>query len=214
MNRKQKAAVAIAAAVAVSGVAVGVAFAATDGIGKKQTTHYTFGVPVHRVVIDGDVGDVDVQASARSGVEVVRETGWIFSRPTQHQYVRKGVLHLDSHNRHTFLSATEYRIAVPAGVAVEVHEHAADVSIHGAPGNVSVTSDVGDVSVDLTRAPRRVDVASDVGDVDVTVPRGTYAVTTATDVGEADVHGLVRFDLARRSIHARSDVGDVSVRGR
>lgn len=78
---------------------------------------------------------------------------------------------------------------------------------------VQGTSSNGDVSLAFVRAPIDVEAESSNGDVDVVVPHGEelYAVDATTDNGDARTP--VRTDPSgRRSIVARSDNGDVTVR--
>jgi hypothetical protein len=49
--------------------------------------------------------------------------------------------------------------------------------------------------------------------VNVRVPRGTYAVHANTGLGEQTIDGLVRNDLAPRTIRARAVVGNVAIAG-
>ena len=141
-----------------------------------------------------------------------RSTSWLFSKPTVREYVRDGVLHLESHGH--LLSMSDFHVRVPAGVAVEVSESAADVDVLGAPGSVTVDTSAGDVRVDVTRAPHRITVDTDAGDVHVGVPAGEYAVRVHAGAGDEDVHGIVRNDRAEKSIHVRTDAGDIEVERR
>ena len=214
MSTTRKIAIAVVACFGLAALAAGVAVGAKSVFGTKQTTHARFAVPIHRIVVDGNAGDVKLTAGDRVDVSVKRTSNWLFSKPELRQYVRNGVLHLESHCRHGFLCDTNYAVRMPAGVAVEVDEDAADVQVHGAPGSVSVHSDAGDVDVEVARAPLRIDVESNAGDVDVTVPRGTYAVIADTNAGDESVRGIVRYDRAAHAIRASTDAGDVTVTGR
>jgi hypothetical protein len=103
---------------------------------------------------------------------------------------------------------------VPSGVSVQVQEDAAEVDVRGAPGDVLVETDIGDVRVRLSRAPARIRAHSDVGDIEVSVPPGTYAVDAATDFGRETIRGLRRYDGALKKISAKTNVGDVTVQAR
>ena len=54
---------------------------------------------------------------------------------------------------------------------------------------------------------------SDVGDVRITVPRGTYAVDIHARIGDETVRVMIRSELAKRTIRARTNVGDITVEG-
>jgi DUF4097 and DUF4098 domain-containing protein YvlB len=186
----KKLGIATGAAVVVTGVAVGAAFASI-GWKHHQTKHV--GGSIHAVVIDEDAGDVRVTSEARSDVLVRSTTSWVFHKPHLTTKVENGVLRIETHG-HGFLSGTDYRVAVPNGLAV------------------SVKTDAGNISVDALA--RRISVKTDAGDVHVKVPAGRYAVEANTDAGDTHVRGLVRDDTAPRSISARTDAGNVTVEAR
>jgi DUF4097 and DUF4098 domain-containing protein YvlB len=213
MSKHKKVTIAVAAAIGVAGAAAGVALGAKGVLWNKQTKHERIAVPVHRIVVDGNAGNVEVTTGG-SDVEVKRTTSWLFSKPTVRVYVSNGVLHLESHCGHGVLCATDFRVRAPTGVAVEVDTNAGDVTVKGAPGNVSAEVDAGNIDLDLARAPQRIDAESNAGDVHVAVPRGTYAVSTHTNAGDESVRGLVRYDLAAHTIRASTDAGDITVEGR
>jgi hypothetical protein len=79
---------------------------------------------------------------------------------------------------------------------------------------VDAQTDSGDVSVQAGGDPRSITGHSDSGGVDVTVPAGDYAVDANTSSGKVDIDGISRNDHARRTIQARTDSGDVKLRGR
>ena len=110
---------------------------------------------------------------------------------------------------------TDFRIEVPAGVAVKVRTDVGNVTGTAlASSDVRVKTDVGDVDVDLTTAPDRLEALTDVGDVELRLPDAAYAIDTDTDVGEIDVRGVVQDDRAPRSVTAKTDVGDITIQGR
>jgi hypothetical protein len=78
---------------------------------------------------------------------------------------------------------------------------------------VSATSDQGEVNVALTTEPDLARAVSHYGTVALGVPRGRYAVDASTSYGQRTVTGLVVDETAARQLVARSDQGDVSVRG-
>lgn len=90
----------------------------------------------------------------------------------------------------------------------DVHVASADAR------SVDAQTDSGDVTVDVRSNLGSVSAQSDSGGVDVAVPAGDYAVEAGSGSGEVDVAGLVRDDRAPRSILARTDSGDVTLRGR
>ena len=95
---------------------------------------------------------------------------------------------------------------------------------HSDSGNVDVSTrdvravdaqtDSGDVSVQAGGDPRSITGHSDSGGVDVTVPAGDYAVDANTSSGKVDIDGISRDEHAPRTIEARTESGDVRLRGR
>ena len=110
---------------------------------------------------------------------------------------------------------TDFRIAVPPGVAVQVRTDVGNVTSTAlASSDVRVKTDVGDVDLGLTTAPDRLEALTDVGDVEFRLPDAAYATDTDTDVGEIDINGVVQDDRAPRSVTAKTDVGDITIQGR
>jgi hypothetical protein len=210
MKKTHKVAVAVAAGVAVAATAAGAALASKG----DDAHHRTFAGPIHRIVVDAGASDVRITAGGRSDVDVTTKTSWLLSKPKVEQYVRDGVLHLTSHSKHGLLSETDWTVVAPRGVAVAVETSLGSVKVKGAPGNVSLETDAGNLAVYVTRAPHRIHLEADAADLDVTVPRGEYAVSTHTDAGDVSVHGIVRYDRAAHSIDASTDAGDITIETR
>jgi DUF4097 and DUF4098 domain-containing protein YvlB len=78
---------------------------------------------------------------------------------------------------------------------------------------VSAASDQGEVNVALTTQPDLARAVSHYGTVALGVPHGRYAVDASTSYGQRTVTGLVVDETAPRQLIARSDQGDVNVRG-
>ncbi len=202
----------IAVCVAVGGL--GMTIGARVAFGNDETTRDRVDLPIEKVVVDAGAGDVDVRAAIGSGVEVTQTSSWLFSKPAVTRTLDARVLRLESSCRHGVLCDTDLTIGVPAGMAVEVGAEAGDVAVHGAPGQLTIGTSSGDVTLDLERAPRRIEAETDAGDIRVSVPLGRYAVATHTVAGDELVRGLLRHPRAQRAITVRSDVGDVFVEGR
>lgn len=194
----------------------GIAYGVSQAFGTTSTQTTTVREPVRRVVVDVDAGDVRLVAGA-GPVQVRQQRHYLLRAPKVTRRVQDGVLTVRSHcpGPGVLDCSTDLRVALPRGVAAEVHTDVGDVAAGAldAP-DVQATTNVGDVALDLARPAARVEGRSDVGDVRVTVPAGAYAVDADTDVGESAVRGLVQDDSAARAISAGADVGDVSVRAR
>jgi hypothetical protein len=201
------------AAVAVAG---GVVYAADQTLDKTSTDTRTVAAPVREIVLFAGTGDVQlVRGSDR--VEIRQTRHYVVREPKLTRTVENGVLTLRSTcpGRFVFECETDFRIAVPAGVAVRVSTGTGDIAAVDLDSRrVHARTDVGDVSLDLAGRLDRVDARTDIGDLDIAVPRGTYAVKTQTDVGDREVRGLVQDESAPHAIDVRSDVGDVLVHAR
>ena len=54
----------------------------------------------------------------------------------------------------------------------------------------------------------------DAGNVDIDLPRSEYALDLDTDAGDSSIEGVVRYDLSPHAVKARTDAGDIEIRGR
>ena len=128
--------------------------------------------------------------------------------------------------------SVDYRIEIPAELAVELHSENGDLRLVGLAGpisaraeagsitgeelsstTVSVANDVGDIRLAFTGPVESVSAASDIGDVSVQIPDDstTYHVEASTDVGDRTTS--IRSDpTSTRRIIVTTDVGDVAVR--
>jgi hypothetical protein len=191
-------------------------FGANHAFSKSRTETRPVAGDVRAVVIDDDRGDVRLVSGARR-VEVRETRHYVGRKPKVTRRLRDGVLTLESScsGLGVLKCATDYRVAVPAGVPVQVDTDAGDVSGESLQlGDVRVTTNVGDVDLDFAARPARVEGRTDVGDVEISVPRAAYAVDADNDVGDTSVHGVVADDRAPRSIRANTNVGDLSVHAR
>src|SRR5262249_9774775 len=208
--RLRRIAIALAAAAIAAGAAVAVAVA--KGVfDTTRSGHSRVAEPVHRVVVDGDAGSVRFTAAGPAPVDVTHKSAWLFSEPRVWQRVEGGVLYLRSRCSGGLSCTTDFDVRAAAGTSVEVNENASDVTVLGAPGDVTVETDAGGVRVEVTRAPRRIHTQTDAGAVRVVVPRGVYAVDTSTDAGSETVRGVVRSDRAARPLEARTNAGGGTV---
>jgi hypothetical protein len=203
------------AVLAIAGIGA-ITYAANHALASEKTETGTVTESVRRVVVDVDRGDVKLVA-AGDRVQIHRTLRYVVREPTVTHRVRDGVLTLRGNCATIGVldCSTDFTVGLPPGVAAEVHSDVGDVegAALEAP-ELRVSTNVGDVGLDLARPAAHVDAGSDVGDVDVAVPAGTYAVRAGADVGDREVGGLVQDDRAARTIRAGSDVGDVTVRAR
>jgi len=188
---------------------------------------------VREIVVKSDSGDVDL---APGGARVrVRETQhFVSKKPTLDRTLKDGVLTLDSHCDAVVLRCfADLRVTVPADVKISVDTDSGNIRAESVAVRAAhVRTDSGNVSlrlagrqsrvwahtdsgnVETTVAARAVDAWTDSGNVSVNVPRGDYAVDADTDSGDVDVAGITRNDDALKSIKARTDSGNVTLRAR
>lgn len=216
------------AAVALPGAASGLPF---------TLHHVTTSVPVRgaptRVIVDDNSGSVTVQAG---GPHQVRRTeSWNLIPPKVTQTERDGVLAITTRCPNSIPEndcGVNLVVSVPARVGSDLTAAVGDVAIDGMSGSVSVDAAVGDVTIDrgrsrrvtvtsavgdiragLVRSPRTVRLGSPIGDIRLEVPPGGYAVTATSQLGTAKVNGIKDQASSRRTLTARSVVGDVHVVG-
>ena len=158
----------------------GISAVASIALEREDVTQSTLDSDVERLVVRGDASDVTVVPSTDQRIHVRAEARYVTERPSPNPQVEDGVLRLDGDCGDWWLlggCSIDYRVAVPAGMSVDVETAAGDVSVRGLDArDVRIASDAGDVHVKLYGVPDSVDVTSDAGDVHVEVPRAAYAV--------------------------------------
>jgi hypothetical protein len=181
-----------------------------------------------------DAADVDVVGGA-GAVEVRRTDRFAFGRgPEERRAVEGGVLRIGSSCPDSVLGScsSEYRIAVPDNVQVNIGTSSGSVAVDGLNGSariatssgaiavdafcgfaLSATSASGDVRAATECSPDRVQLRSGSGDVRADVPAGRYQVEAFSDDGSVRVRGVVVTDDASFRIEALSASGDVLVEG-
>ena len=169
--------------------------------------------PVRSLVLQTDAGSVEIVRGPRL---VLRETtsyrGSGDAPHPEHQ-LDGGELTVTSPGCNG--CSTDFRVELPAGVALRASSDAGAVSAEGVDvPEVHLRSDAGNVSADVVGAPTVVEVRSDAGDVSVTVPPGRYAAATDTDAGDENVTGIVNDPQAANRITAETDAGDVTISAR
>lgn len=215
----------------------GAAYGISEALSRSDAQRVVVAQPVQRVLIRADSGNVDVRAGLTDNVVIERRDRWLLERPDVETELRSdGTLVIESACDGLGLvlrCETDFAIAAPSNVDIEVDGSAGDVALRGLRGRVRVETDagditasrlepdvldarteVGDVTLDIFGAPARTNVSTEAGDVNVVVPYGSYRVDAHADAGETLVAGVIRDDLAPQRIEAGADVGDVVVRAR
>jgi hypothetical protein len=214
----------------------GTAFAASEALHRDVRTRTVVTEAVHKIVIDGDTGDVDIRAGLTADVVVIHHDAWLVDRPQIKQRYADGVLTITTRCgrlKALLRCRSDLQVEAPPEIDVSVMAQSGDVDLRGLNGRASVQTDsgdirmhrvdpvtvlaktgAGDIALDLLGEPARTAAQSSAGDVRVTVPYGAYHVDASTDGGQVKVEGVIRDDLAPQAIDVRSGAGDITIRAR
>lgn len=223
---------AIVATLAIVSGVLGAISLITRNSEQESQTYYQ---QVSHVVATIDTGDIAVISGDDSSVTISRYTHWSMRKPTIEESWLGDTLTITAScpnlTMYQMNCGVDYSLTVPPGVTLDIKTNVGDVSVTGIQGNVTMSSDtgdvsasslgspqvtastdVGDVSLGFSIAPTTVAAESDTGDVSVVVPDDQkYSVETDTEVGEVSVT-IGEDSQSDRSISASTDVGDVTIR--
>lgn len=181
----------------------------------------------HVTIKSDDNGHLHVRSRHRSGGRTQPEVG---------VDLRGGILLVENHcdNPGKPSCAVDFDITLPPGVAqIDVSVEQGDVELEGLGGQLAVNVQTGriggrrleaavasmstrrgDIELELVRDAVLVQADTERGDIDLVVPTQNYKVDAIADAGQVDVVRIYHAPNARRRIIARTDSGDVGVRGR
>lgn len=215
----------------------GIAYGISEALDRTAVARTVVADPVQRILIRVDAGNVDVHAGLTDSVVVEHVDRWLLERPDVTTELRDdGTLVLESGCGNVGIvlrCETDFDIAAPSGIDIEIDGSAGDIALRGLRGRVRVRTDegditasrvepvvldartdAGDITLDIFGSPARTNVLTAAGDVNVVVPYGSYRVDASADAGEVRVAGVIRDDLAPLRIEAGADIGDVLVQAR
>jgi len=199
--------------------------------GTHTSVHgYTIAADVSMLVVDGQIGDITVVGSNRSGAEVVTQAAYSSTAPTITRTVSGTTLTVGYTCAMQIACGVAFVIAVPSGTAVHATTDTGAIRLTGLAGPVrakadaglidasgltaqsaSFSTDVGGIDVTFTSPPRDVTAGTRVGAITIRVPvTVAYRVTANAIVGRVTV-SVPPGAGAARTITARTDVGSVSV---
>jgi hypothetical protein len=215
----------------VTGIAVG----ATQALTKRQTDTRTLMRSVDAVVVVADAGDVRLVAARADRVTLVSHRRWLWRKPKVTTRLIGSTLDVRAECPKVGVldrCAADLELRLPFDTDVIVRGGSGDISADGLAGHVQLRTDAGnvngrglvpvsllavtkagDIDLGFATSPVSVQASSDAGDVTVAVPSGEYRVDTATNAGDVGVQGVLRNDRSFRRIEARTDAGNVTVRG-
>src|SRR3954452_19264919 len=208
---------------------------ATEALTKHQTTERTLPRPIDRVVVTADAGNVRLVAARAQRVTLIEKRRWLWRKPHVRAQLQGPILRVAADCPEVGVMdrcAADLELRVPFDTDVTVRGGAGDIDADGLAGHVELRTDAGDVSGDhlvpvsldaatnagdldlrFITSPVSVRARSDAGDVDIRVPAGEYRVDTSSAAGSDEVAGVLRNDSSHRRIDARTQAGDVMVRG-
>src|SRR4051812_47759597 len=208
---------------------------ATEALTKHQTTRRTLPRPIERVVVTADAGNVRLVAARAQRVTLIAERRWLWRKPHVRARLEGPILRVAADCPQVGVMdrcAADLELRVPFDTDVTVRGGAGDIHAGGPAGHVELRPGAGDVTGDelvpvsldaatnagdlnprFATSPVSVRARSSAGDVSITVPAGEYRVDTASAAGSDEVQGVLRNDRSFRRIAARTQAGDVMVRG-
>jgi hypothetical protein len=185
-------------------------------LAKEDTGHNAY-QGIGTVVLDVDAGTIDLSAAPDATTGVTATRRWAYQAPSI-QPVRDGDrLTITAHcpNIEQFPAFgtchTNYHLAVPAGVRVQVTTSAGNITATDLPTtDLAARTSAGDIRLSFAAVPESVRAHTSAGDVQLAVPYGDYHVDADTSAGEVEV-GVVDDPRAPRLIDAHTSAGDVRV---
>ncbi|GLW97930.1 DUF4097 family beta strand repeat-containing protein [Microtetraspora sp. NBRC 16547] len=218
--------------IAVLGVALGIGLTVSACDVKlrinreRDSLSYDVTDKVAALVVRTGAGDVTVNESDRTGIQVAETRDWSGAKPQNGHRVDGDTLILEYDCRNCGI---DYRIDVPRGVEVKIDSGAGDITLRSLTGpvrlstgagdvdanglagkRVSVDTGSGDVKLKFASAPDEVSTETGAGSATLWVPQGSYNVTAETAVGSRRID-VSRDSSASRSISVKTGVGDIKV---
>ncbi|MFI0447147.1 DUF4097 family beta strand repeat-containing protein [Actinomadura sp. 6N118] len=220
---------ALAAGAVVSAAALSGCSLDVDGAKHHEERSYTVTGAVTTIDLKSDNGSVEVVGSDSPGVKVVERLTWSSERrkPKPEHVTEGNTLKLRSRcdgNVIGFSSCgLSYRIQVPRGMALNLHNDDGAVNVAGLRGTVRVTTDTGRITVDDVKTTSLFAKTSD-GMIKVSGQATTAELTTDTGaIGSAGLQadrlvartqdGAIRIRLTTppATVDARTDTGAVEL---
>lgn len=183
-------------------------FAGWHWLGGRAPAHtaqqqHTYTHPIDRIEVKLDSGSVELRPDGSRQVAVERSLTWSDDRPTYKEEWQGNTLRISTHCTGRRCSL-DYRIQVPASVAVEAYTSAGDIKSSSLKGNQKLSSDSGDVRV--ADAAGRLSASSDSGDV-----VGTGLSSAQTDSRTDSGNLTLNYTKAPQKVTAKGSSGSVNV---
>jgi len=182
---------------------------------KPREDRRDFTLPGSRLTIDARDGDLQVATGTDERVHAERWlTGKAAEKGNASWSMDDDTLRLRTECSGFVLECDfSYRVRVPSGTAITVHDQDGDVTGTGLTGDTTVETGTGNVALRFATAPARVTARSDAGNIAVTVPRRHPAYRLNLHSGAGGVRSQIAdHDRAERSVLARTSTGEVRLR--
>ncbi|GAA0979105.1 DUF4097 family beta strand repeat-containing protein [Acrocarpospora macrocephala] len=181
---------------------------------------------VTALAVDAGSGDVIVNESDRTGIQVTETLNYRGAQPTDGHEVSGDTLRLayDCND-----CSIDYRVEVPRGLNVRVDTGSGTITLRSLTGPIDVSTGSGDIEANgltsktaladtgsgdvelrFNAAPDNTQVTSGSGEGVVYVPKGTYHVTLQSGSGEHTVQ-VAQDPASPKKITIKTGSGDVKV---
>jgi hypothetical protein len=191
---------------------------------EHRTLSYSVSAPVHALVLNARLGNIDVTGGEQSHVSVTERLSFRGPVPQITHRVSGGTLTLAGNCPGSQTCRLDYDIHVPSAIPVKISADAGAIQLNGLAGQVTAHTNAGDISLSaLSGAIEVTDhagsirgqvssahaaLSSTVGGIDVSFFTAPAALTARTTVGSVTLH--VPGDVSY-AIDAHSSVGSTRI---
>jgi hypothetical protein len=202
---------------------------------QSGTTSYAVTASLTGVDLQLSSGEASIVGSSSPALQVRRTDSYAFGHPArERRWVAGGVLHIVSRCPRIVLGScsASYELAVPQGVAVQVHTRSGAIRMNGFNGDASVgtrsgnvdieaycgfhlsaSSESGSLYVSTACAPQSLRLQTASGDAVALVPPGRYRIGAISGARRQRVTGVRNDPTAPFTVDVGSASGAVAVEG-
>lgn len=171
---------------------------------EHRTSTYSISPPVQTLVVNDQVGDVNVTGGA-GRISVTERISYRHKLPDTTRDVRAGSLTLNSNCPVNETCSVEYHVRVPTGTTVRINDSVGNIRLAALSGQVNVRTKAG--GIDLRSLSGTVQVTDHAGSINGSGVSSASA-TLSTSVGGIDV----TFSAAPAAVAATVSVGSITLR--
>jgi hypothetical protein len=190
-------------------IVIGASALLTGIFESNRTTTARYDGAIDRLVVRSDNGEIVVTAADTSEVEVERDERYVFRRPARVADVEDGTLTVeDGCPSFNILllggCRVDFRITVPASVAIDLDSSNGDLVVEGIEGTIVVGTSNGDIDLDRITGPAEATTSN--GSI---VGRGLESASLAADTSNGRI-SLV-FAAVPDRVEADTSNGDIDI---